>query len=568
MLRLRTEENRIGENIVSSCDHNTVGMKPLRISLLFFLSLTLFTGGYGQDEVPFLRKKGNATQLVVDGKPFIMLGGELGNSSASTMEYMQPVWEKVKEMHLNTLLVPVYWELIEPQEGQFDFTLIRNLITEARKNNLRIVYLWFGSWKNSMSCYAPAWIKLNEEKYPRIRDDQGRSQEILTAFSPQNLQADKNAFVHLLNFTREFDGNQHTVILVQVENEMGMLPTARDYHPLANLAFNTAVPQALITYLQANRDKLMPRVLQAWKENGFRTTGTWEDIFGKSALTDEIFMAWHYAVYSNAIAEAGKKAYSLPMYVNAALNRPGREPGIGYPSAGPLPHLMDIWKAGAPSINFLAPDIYFPDFRHWADLYTSQGDPLFIPEHRFDQTAAFKALFAIGHYQALGFSPFSIESVAKPGDEPLGKIYGLLNQLAPLISSCQGNGRMEGVLLSKDHPDTTLTLGRYTFTFRHDYTLGWSPEAKADEWPITAAIILQTSEDEYYMAGSGVVVTVKPADNSLGHAGILSDEEGRFVLGKWEPTLYLNGDQTHQGRHLRIPVGNFKIQRFRIYSYQ
>lgn len=543
-------------------------MKPLRISLLFFLSLTLFTGGYGQDEVPFLRKKGNATQLVVDGKPFIILGGELGNSSASAMEYMLPVWEKVKEMHLNTLLVPVYWELIEPQEGLFDFTLIRDLITEARKNNLRMVYLWFGSWKNSMSCYAPAWIKLNEEKFPRIRDDQGRSQEILTAFSEQNLEADKNAFVHLMNFTREFDGNQHTVILVQVENEIGMLPTARDYHPLANLAFNAAVPQALITYLQAHRDKLMPRVLQAWKENGFRTTGTWEEIFGKSALTDEIFMAWHYALYTNTIAEAGKKAYSLPMYVNAALNRPGREPGSGYPSAGPLPHLMDIWKAGAPSINFLAPDIYFPDFRHWADLYTSQGDPLFIPEHRFDQTDAFKALFAIGHYQALGFSPFSIESVAKPGDEPLGKIYGLLNQLAPLISSCQGNGRMEGVLLSKEHPDTTLTLGKYTFTFKHDYTLSWSPEAKADEWPMTAAIILQTGEDEYYMAGSGVVVTMKPADNSLGHAGILSDEEGRFVLGKWEPTLYLNGDQTHQGRHLRIPVENFKIQRFRIYSYQ
>lgn len=568
MLRLRTEENRIGENIVSSCDHNTVGMKPLRTSLLFFLSFTLFTGGYGQDEVPFLRKTGNATQLVVDGKPFIILGGELGNSTASTMENMQPVWEKVKEMHLNTLLVPVYWERIEPQEGQFDFTLIRDLITEARKNNLRIVYLWFGSWKNSMSCYAPAWIKLNEEKYPRIRDDQGRSQEILTAFCEQNLEADKNAFVHLMNFTREFDGNQHTVVMVQVENEIGMLPTARDYHPLANLAFNAAVPQALMTYLQANRDKCMSRVLQAWKESGFKTTGTWEDIFGKSALTDEIFMAWHYAVYANAIAEAGKKAYSLPMYVNAALNRPGREPGIGYPSAGPLPHLMDIWKAGAPSINFLAPDIYFPDFRHWTDLYTSQGDPLFIPEHRFDPTAAFKGLFAIGHYQALGFSPFSIESADKPSDEPLGKIYGLLQQLAPLISSCQGKGRMEGVLLSKDHSDTTLTLGKYTFTFKHDYTLGWSHEAKADEWPMTAAIILQTGGDEYYMAGSGVVVTIKPADNSLGHAGILSDEEGRFVLGKWEPTLYLNGDQTHQGRHLRIPVENFRIQRFRIYTYQ
>jgi len=58
-------------------------------------------------------------------------------------------------------------------------------------------------------------------------------------------------------------------------------------------------------------------------------------------------MAWHYARYADALAVAGKAAYSPPMYVNAALNRMGKAPGE-YPSGGPLPHLLDVWKAGAP----------------------------------------------------------------------------------------------------------------------------------------------------------------------------------------------------------------------------
>lgn len=535
------------------------------VLLIAFLAIQL---GFSQNQIPSLQKKENKTQLIVDGKPFIMLGGELGNSSATSMENMEPIWPKLKAMHLNTVLIPVYWELIEKEEGKFDFSLLDQLIIKARKEDLKLIFLWFGSWKNSMSSHAPAWVKLNQEKFPRIKDDNNRSHEILTPFSDNNLQADLRAFEKLMAHIKDFDKKDRTVIMIQVENEIGMLPTARDYHHLANEAFQKEVPAELLKYMQQNKKKLVPEFLEIWKTNGYKTSGNWEEIFGKGSQTDEIFMAWFFSKFTNKVAEAGKNVYPLPMFVNAALNAPGKKPGE-YPSAGPLPHLMDVWKAAGNSIDFLAPDFYNPLFQHWNDLFTRQGDPLFIPEHRFDKTAAFKGLYAIGHYEALGFSPFSIESVDEPEKEPLGKIYNLVKQLDPIISVHQGQNKIEGVLLSKESPTTIIKLGNYEFSFKHDYTLGWSAGSKEDEWPMASAILIQTeNKDEFYIAGSGIVATFKPLNDSNKNAGILKTDEGIFENNNWKTIRHLNGDQTHQGRHISIPVGEYAIQKVQLYTYE
>lgn len=525
---------------------------------------------------PHLEIKGTAVQLIVDGKPFLILGGELGNSTFTSLEYMAPVWPKLKAMNLNTVLAPVYWELIEPVEGEFDFELYDRLLKEARNNNLKLVLLWFGSWKNSMSSHAPSWVKKNQHRFPRIKDDKGKSHEILTPFSQENLKADLLAFQTLMKHIKEIDENEHTVIMIQPENEIGMLPSARDYHPLANIKFQENVPKELIQYLKRNKENLVPEFKDVWASNGYKDSGTWEEIFGKGPHTDEIFMAWYYSVFTNKIVNAGKTIYPLPMFVNAALNRPGKLPGIGYPSAGPLPHLMDVWKAGGPSIDFLSPDFYFPNIKHWSDLYTRQGNPLFIPEHAFDKTVAAKAAFVFGHYEAIGFSPFSIESTNNPEEEPLGKIYYLINQLIPIIAANHGQNKIEGVLLDKESQENVFRLGDYEFTVKHSYTLGYEVNSKNETWETAGAIIIQTGVNEFYLAGSGVVATFKNIKDPNLNAGILKAEEGNFVndnsIGenyKWNVIRHLNGDQTHQGRHIRILRDDgFLIQRFELYDYE
>ncbi|SHL78446.1 GH35 family beta-galactosidase [Flavobacterium saccharophilum] len=534
---------------------------------LFLLFLIAMQFGFGQEKIPHLQKKGNKTQLMVNEKPFLILGGELGNSSATSMESMESIWPKLKDMNLNTVLTPIYWELIEKEEGRFDFSLVDDLILRARKEDLKLIFLWFGSWKNSMSSHAPAWVKLNQKKYPRVKDDKNKSHEILTPFSENNLKADINAFQKLMAHLKNYDQKEQTVIMIQVENEIGMLPTARDYCPQANEAFNKEVPAELLQYMQKNKEKLVPEFLEVWKKNGFKAKGNWEAVFGKSLQTDEVFMAWYFSKFTNAVTKAGKDSYAIPMFVNAALNAPEKKAGE-YPSAGPLPHIMDVWKAAGNSIDFLSPDFYNPSFKHWNDLFTRQGDPLFIPEHKFDKTAPFKGLYAIGHYEAIGFSPFSIESVADAKKEPLGKIYDLVRQLTPVIEASKGLHKIDGVLLDKENSLQIIQLGDYEFTFKHDYTLNWSDGAKEETWPTTSAIIIELAPNEFYIAGSGIVVTFKPLKDKTANVGILKVDQGTFENTVWKTFRHFNGDQTHQGRHVRIAVDDFEIQKLQLYTYE
>jgi beta-galactosidase GanA len=530
-----------------------------------FVLLLCYSKPYSQS-IPHLQKKGTSQQLIVDGNPFLILGGELGNSTASSLDYMRPFWKKFKAMNLNTILVPAYWDLMEPEEGKFDFTLIDSIINTSRKNNLKVILLWFGSWKNSMSCYAPAWIKTNEKRFPRAQDRTGKGLEILSAFSKNNLDADKKAFSELMKHIKETDQSQ-TVIMVQVENEIGMLTEAREYTADANKAFNNEVPKELMDYLIVNKDSIVPELKEHWKKTNFATKGNWENVFGKSLATDELFQAWYYAKYTNAVAEAGKKEFRVSMYVNAALNYRNVQPGQ-YPSAGPLPHLMDIWQAAAPAIDFLSPDFYNPYFKHYCDLYTRRNNPLFIPEIRFEPSNAAKVFYAIGHSQAMGFSPFSIESTEHPEGEPIAKSYSILSQLSPEILKYSGTGKMDGVLLDTSTKKQEIVLGNYKLTVSHDYTLGWSPEAKNPDWPMSGAIIIQENENNFIVAGTGVVVTFTINNTNNKSAGILQAEEGIYKNGKWIPGRRMNGDQDHQGRHVRIPVGEWGIQKVKLYKYE
>ena len=542
---------------------------------LFILVIILFcvlANTRAQPTIPRLVKNGNTTQLLVNNKPFLILGGELGNSSASSNEYMRPIWPRLQQMNLNTVIAPVYWELMEPIEGKFDFTLVDSLIKNARLFNMKLVILWFGAWKNSMSCYAPAWVKTNTTRFPRILDKTGSPHEIITPFNKNNLEADKKAFVRLMQYIKETDSKEQTVITVQVENEIGMLPDARTYDEAANVAFNKAVPEQLFDYLKKNRNGLLPEVRSIWEVNGSKTSGNWEEVFGKSLATDEIFMAWYYGVFANELTIAGKAVYNLPMFVNAALNRPGAKPGQ-YPSAGPLPHVMDIWKAAAPTIDFLAPDFYNPDFKHWCDLYTRAGDPLFIPEHRFEKGIDAKAFFAFGNYNCLAFSPFSIESTNEPEKEPIGKTYNILNQLTSLITKYQSTGAVKGFLIEKDSIQKDIAIGDYLFTVHHEYKMGWSPGSKESVWPLAGGLIIAVAPGEFYVAGTGFVMTFTPKVYNK-KTGFISVDEGKFVRmdsngenGVWKPGRRMNGDQDHQGRHVRIPASDHSIQHVKLYTY-
>lgn len=515
----------------------------------------------------YLRNQGTVKQLYVADQRFLILGGELGNSSAASVAYMSKIWAKTKAMNLNTILAPVYWELLEPEEGKFDFTLVDSLIVNARKHDLKLVFLWFGAWKNSMSCYAPLWVKKDQKRFPRATDKNGIGQEILSPFYENNLIADQKAFSKLLAHIGAMDKADQTVLMIQVENEIGMLPEARDHSPAANAAFSKQVPQAFLDYLKKNKDKLMPEFKVAWEKNGFKTSGNWEDIFGKGLATEEIFMAWFYAGFTDKLAAVGKNAYPLPMYVNAALNyKKEAKPGE-YPSAGPLPHLMDVWKAAAPHIDILSPDFYNPNFKYWNDLYVRGGNTLFIPEIRFEQGVGAKAFYAIGHHASMGFSPFSIENGAKEENDEIAKSYQLLQQLSPLILEHQGKASINGVLFDKTDAKQEMTMGDYVFTFSHDLTLNWSSKSKDDKWPITGALIIQLAPDHFIVAGTGVVVTFKSKNPKL-RAGIGFIDEGILENGKFVPQLRLNGDQNHQGRHLRIPEGDFGIQQIKLYTYQ
>ncbi len=537
-------------------------------------------------------------QLADGASDLFVLGGELSNSAATSIEDIDEVIPRMKTLGLNTVLVPAYWEFLEPTEGYFDFTLIDRTIQRARENQLQIVFLWFGAWKNSMSCYAPLWFKQDTRRFPRARTAEGKPLEIASCFSQQVFQADNRAFAALMKHISETGPD--VVTMVQVENEIGMLEDARDYSTLADKVYRKGVPQDLITFLKQQQ-------LHPWLAKRFQPKGkTWREVFGDDIYTDEIFMAYYYARYVGRLCETARQYTSIPLYVNAAMNSRGRQPGQ-YPAAGPLAHLIDLWHAGAPQLLCLAPDIYDTGFKGWADQYALRNNPLFIPESRCCVNSGARAMYVFGEHQAIGFSPFAIDQSSATDTQSVTKAYGLLQQLR--------NGRLLskkpswGMLFDQQDQERVITDEDMVITCRHYYTLPWDPRATdGSTWPEGGAILMKLSEGEFLLAGSGVVVSFasayekareeqkvlgedgfaladKGAASSFGSAGSSGDSAKRrfkgprlgigFVdeinidaVGDYRFLRRHNGDQDHQGRHVRIGCNEWKILHIRLYKYE
>jgi hypothetical protein len=523
--------------------------------------------------------------LIVDGKPFVALGGELDNDASTSLENLRPIWPRLVEMNANFISPVVYWELLEPEEGKFDFTLVDGMIQEARGHNLRIAFVWFASWKNGLSSYAPMWAKKDFKRFPRAQTTKGTGLEIFSAiegYGDATRDADARAFAALMRHIKEVDGQQHTVIMMQVENEVGVLTESRDRSPAADKAFAGPVPKELMDYLVKHKDTLIPEFCQVWEAAGFKTSGTWEEVFGQGTATDEIFMAWNYARYVGRVAEAGKAEYPLPMYVNTWLyafgkpNQPGRTP-----SGGALPHVHDLWRAGAPRIDILSPDLY-NDFVQFSALYTRSGNPLLIAESRGGLEGATRALYAVGRYDAIAFSVFAIEyNLRQDSANELGRVYKAIAQLMPLITDHQGNGTMTGVLLEENSQIEKFRLGDYTMTAAFGREIGTTVPSSPPAVRRAGALFVLTAPDEFYViASGGMTITFTPNTPGPPLVGVGTVDEGSFVDGRWVQGRRLDHRVTsnnEMGAFLlpaayngtdRRPPTEHSILRVRLYRYQ
>jgi hypothetical protein len=528
-------------------------------------------------DLPHLEQRDGMKKLIVDGNPFICVAGEVANTSSSDEATMKTTLARLAKANLNTVLTVVSWDLVEPQEGKFDFSLVDYQIEAARANNLRLIILWMGSWKNGLSHFEPAWVKADQARFPRVVNAKGRTLEILSTLSQANRDADAKAFAAVMRRIHEVD-TTHVVIGIQVENEVGVLGSTRDFCPAANEAFAQPVPQALTAYLQKNKDTLRPELKKIWDAAGDKTSGTWEEVFGKNVQnpqppasnapgraarpagadlynhTDEIFMAWNYSSYIGHVAAAGKKEHDIPMYVNTWLVQPSDLGPGDYPSGGPEPLVHDIWHAGGPAIDILAPDIYLPDYRGIITAFAQSGNPAWNPENRQNANTCWMAFTELN---LLCYSPFGIDGLSPDG--PFARTYRFINSISGAIAQAQGENVKDTIKLIKLQPGDNpgkVEMGNYVLDFtpvKHTYG---QPEAAAPGEATPPAggtealafldspfvLIMHTAPDEYYFATNGYFpfrVFPKTPGNV---AAVATVDLGAFENGKWVLAHRLNGD--------------------------
>jgi len=527
----------------------TLPAKKARLACGGMAVVALAVAGIAQSAsrpIPAIEKKGESVRLLVDGSPYLMLGGQVHNSDTSNADDLNKALDVLASWHANTAEVPIYWEAIEPKQGQFDFSSVDLALQAARKRDLRLVFLWFGTWKNGESHYVPEWVKRDKQKYVRVQGPRGEETEIISPLCHAAMEADSHAFAALLAHVKTVDEAERTALMVQVENEPGLLGTDRDYSEAANRLFDGPVPKELLGFLESHRQQLSAPMAGIWNKSP--KSGTWKQVFGE--LASESFSAWLVSNYVNTVSAAGKHAYPLPMYVNVWLIE-GVERAGRWPSGGATVNALDIWKAAAPSIDILAPDIYYPKFYDVASQYKRPDNPLFVPETNFNPYFIGFAYTTFGGFNGIGFSPFGIDDVLKGGaPAAIGAgfedTYSVLRPMLPLIASNQYTGRLhpilQGLANGEDWKQSIRVGDRLAANI--DFTAAFDP-AKGR----ACGMIIELGSDDFIVMGTGFDVTFREMEGPLRDAQLISIEEGTFQGQQWVPSRRLNGDE----RHVSLP---------------
>lgn len=518
-------------------------MKLLRLLLGLGLAMAASAPAFAAP-LPRIVSDHGRHMLLVDGEPYLMLCAQVNNSS-NWPAMLPQVWPAMDALHVNTVQVPIAWEQVEPTEGKFDFSFLDTLLSQAREHQVRLVLLWFATWKNNGPAYAPEWVKLDNRRFPRVLKQDGSTLNSLSPFASSTLDADRTAFVALMKHLRAVDGDRHTVIMVQVENESGTYGTDRDYSAAGNKLLQSPVPAAVLA------------------KTGHKA-GTWASVFGKDA--PEFSYAWAIANYVGQVAAAGKAAYDLPMYANVALRDPFHPgPPGSYSSGGPTDNVLAIWRAAAASLDLIAPDIYLPEYAKYTavlDRYSRPDNPLFVGETGNAASYARYVFAALGH-GAIGFSPFGMDytgysnwplgahRVDADTIAPFALDYALLRPIAALVAKANAEGRVWGVSEPEQTHTQQIDLGDWTAHVGYGLPQFGVPEAKGNPTPQGGVLIVQLGRNEYLVAGYHARVSFQPSGRNVGkHALFDRVEEGRYVDGQWQFLRVWNGDQTDYGLNL------------------
>ena len=545
-------------------------------------------------ERPCIAEKGNQKVLLVDGKPFIMLAGEVHNSDSSSPAYMEQIWKIAEELGMNSLLLPVTWEMVEPVEGEFHFEILDQLIDQAREHGMKIGLLWFGSFKNAECMYAPEWVKRDLERFHRGQIVKGKNKAgrrvsptlpvtipytTISYLSENAMQADARAFGKMMQHVREYDEAYGTVITVQVENETGLLGNAREVSDEADAAFAGEVPQEFASYMRSHTEYMEEDVCAAVEAGAEK--GSWSEVFG--AVAEEIFSAYHVASFVEYVAKAGKDAYDLPMAVNCWLDKAADTLG-DYPSGGPVARVHEVWDYCAPSIDVYCPDIYVPYFNKVCDRFVKSGtNPLYIPEAATHSYAAPRMVYTVGHYHAMCYSPFGFDDIGKPFSAAQGYLFGMdvtdpalktpqnfeeyaalgkiLREAMPLLAERYGTTDLQAVCAEREaekkkslglpedmNPMERMMAEAAAATKMIFGDLGVSAGFGGMMRPRNdgALLVCRTKENEVYMIGEQCDIQLFSTDSEKTNLDILRLEEGTFENGVFVPGRRFNGDETAQ----------------------